>query len=46
MEDVKENIHREIANILDEQVQNMNQNVFLRCLESMLVEGQHFQHFL
>jgi uncharacterized membrane protein len=43
-EELKENIHREIANIPAEQFQRVNQNVFHWCKEYLHVEGQHFQH--
>jgi hypothetical protein len=46
MEELKENIHREIVNIPTEQVQRVNQNLFCWCKECLRVEGQHFQHLL
>jgi hypothetical protein len=48
MEKLKENIRREIANILAEQLQKVNQNLFHRCEECLHVglNGQHFQHLL
>jgi hypothetical protein len=46
MEELKENIPREIANIPVEQLQRVNQNLFHRCKECLHVEGQHFQHLL
>jgi hypothetical protein len=45
-EELKENIHREIANIPTEELQNVNQNVFRWCEECLRVEGQKFQHLL
>jgi hypothetical protein len=42
MEDLKENICREIANIAAASRENLN--IFRRCEESIRVEGQHFQH--
>jgi hypothetical protein len=44
MEELKENIRKEIANIVAEQLQRINQNIFHRCEECLHVEGQHFQH--
>jgi hypothetical protein len=46
MEEVKENIFREIANICAEHLQRVNQNPFCQCEECLLVEGQHFRHYL
>jgi hypothetical protein len=46
VEELKENIHREIANISAEQLQRVNQNLFCRCEECLHVEGQHFHHLL
>jgi hypothetical protein len=46
MEEPKENIHWEIANIPTEQLQRVNQNLFCQCEECLHVEGQHFQHLL
>jgi hypothetical protein len=46
MEELKENIHREIANIPAEQLQSVYQNLFRQCKEYLRVEGQHFQHLL
>jgi hypothetical protein len=43
-EELKENIHREIANTPAEQLQKVNQNLSCRCEECLHVEGQHFQH--
>jgi hypothetical protein len=45
-EELKENIHGEIANIPAEQLQRVNQNLFGRCEERLRAEGQHFQHLL
>jgi hypothetical protein len=45
-EELNENIRKETANIPAEQLRRVNQNVFRRCEECLLVEGQHFQHFL
>jgi hypothetical protein len=39
MEELKENIRREISNIPAEQLQGVNQNVFCRCEEFLRVEG-------
>jgi hypothetical protein len=44
MEELKENIHREIANIPAEQLQRVNQNLLRRCQEYLHVEGEPFQH--
>jgi hypothetical protein len=41
--ELKENIRREIANILAEYLQRANQNVFRRCEECLRVEGEHFR---
>jgi hypothetical protein len=43
---LKENICREIANILAEQLQRVNHNFFHLREECLCVEGQHFQHRL
>jgi hypothetical protein len=43
-EELKENIHKEIANIPAEHLEKVNQNAFRRCEECLRVEGQHFQH--
>jgi hypothetical protein len=45
-EELKENIHREIANIPAEQLQRVNQNFFCQCEEFLRIEGQHFQQLL
>jgi hypothetical protein len=45
-EELKENIHREIADIPAEQLQRVNQNLIRRCEECLRVERQHFQHLL
>jgi hypothetical protein len=45
-EELKENIHRKIANIPAEQIQRINQNLFHRCEKCLHVEGKHFQHSL
>jgi hypothetical protein len=37
MEELKENIHRKIANILAEQPQRVNQNPFCQCKECVRV---------
>jgi hypothetical protein len=42
MEELKENTGRKIANILAEQLQSLNQNLFCRCKEHLCVEGQNF----
>jgi hypothetical protein len=44
MEELNENVHREIANILAEQLQRLNQNLPCWCKECLHVEVQHFQH--
>jgi hypothetical protein len=44
-EELKEDIHGEIANIPAEQLQRVNQN-FRRCEERPREEGQYFQHRL
>jgi hypothetical protein len=36
-EELKENIHREIANLSAEQLQRVNQNLFRRCEECLHV---------
>jgi hypothetical protein len=46
MKELKENIHREIANIPAEQLERVNQNLFCRCEECLHLEGHHFQHLL
>jgi hypothetical protein len=46
MEELKENIRREIANILAKQLRRVNQNLLRRCEECLHVEEQHFQHLL
>jgi hypothetical protein len=46
LQELKENIHRETADIPAEQLQGVNQNPFHMCRECLHVEGQHFQHFL
>jgi hypothetical protein len=46
MEELKENICREIENIPAEQLQRVKQNLFWRCEECLHVEAQHFQHIL
>jgi hypothetical protein len=42
MEELNENICREIANIPAEQVQRINQNLFHRCKECLHIEGSIF----
>jgi hypothetical protein len=44
MKGLKENIRKEISNIPAENLQKVNQNLFRRCEECVLVEGQHFLH--
>jgi hypothetical protein len=44
MEELKENICREMANIPAKQLQRVNQNLAYWCEECLHVEGQHFQH--
>jgi hypothetical protein len=46
IEELKENIRREIANIPAEQLQMVQQNLFDLCGECLRVEGQHFQLLL
>jgi hypothetical protein len=46
MEELKEDIHREIANIPAEHLRRVNQNLFRWCEEYLHVEIQHFQHLL
>jgi hypothetical protein len=41
-EELKEDIRREIANIIAEKLQRVNQNLFRRCEEWLHVKGQHF----
>jgi hypothetical protein len=43
-EEPKENIRREIANILAEQLQRANEILLRQCGECLHVEGQHFQY--
>jgi hypothetical protein len=45
-EELKENIHKENANISAEKLESVNQNFCLPCEECLRVEGQHFQHHL
>jgi hypothetical protein len=45
-DELNANIRREIANILGEQLQTINQNLFRWCDEHLHVEGQNFQHLL
>jgi hypothetical protein len=45
-EELKENIHMEIANVPVEQLQSVNQNLFRQFKKYLRVEGQHFQHLL
>jgi hypothetical protein len=46
-EELKENVRREIANILAELLQGVNQkNLFRRGEECLRVEEQHFQYLL
>jgi hypothetical protein len=40
--ELKENIHREIANILAEQLQKVNQNLSHQCKKCLHVEGKKF----
>jgi hypothetical protein len=40
------NIRKKIANIIAEHLEMVNQKFFRRYEECLLVEGQHFQHFL
>jgi hypothetical protein len=44
--DLKENIHKEIANIPAEHLEKVNQNIFNWCEECLHVEEQSFQHLL
>jgi hypothetical protein len=44
MEELKENIGRETANISAEQFQRINQNRFRLREECLRTEGLHFQH--
>jgi hypothetical protein len=46
MEELKKNIHKEIANIHAEQLQMVNHNLYRRCKECLHVERQHFQQLL
>jgi hypothetical protein len=46
MEELKENIYREIANIPAEQLRRVNKNLFCQCEECLCVEEQHIQHLL
>jgi hypothetical protein len=46
MEELKENIHKEIVNNPAEQLQRVNQNLFCLYKKCLHVEGRHFQHFL
>jgi hypothetical protein len=46
MEELKENIYREIATIPAEQLHRVNQNLFCWHEECLCVERQHFQHLL
>jgi hypothetical protein len=46
MEELKENIRRDISNIAAGNLQKANQNLFHWCEESLRVEEQYFQHFL
>jgi hypothetical protein len=41
--EIKENVHREIANIPAEQLRRVNQDLFRRCEECVCVKGHHFQ---
>jgi hypothetical protein len=43
-EELKGNIHREIASIPAEHLQTVNQNLTRWCEEYLHVEGQHFQN--
>jgi hypothetical protein len=43
---LKENIHREISNIPEENLQKVTQNLFCQCEECLLVGGQHLKHLL
>jgi hypothetical protein len=45
-EKLKENNHKEIANIPAEQLQRINHNVFHWCEECLHVEGQRIQHLV
>jgi hypothetical protein len=46
MEELKENIRKEIANIPVEQLERVNQNLFCLYKECLYVEGQHFEFIL
>lgn len=46
MKDLKENTHRKIANIPAEQLQMVDQNLFLQCKECLHVRRQRFQRLL
>jgi hypothetical protein len=46
MEELKENICMEIANIYAEHLQRVNQNPISQYEQCLCVEGQHFQHHL
>jgi hypothetical protein len=45
-EELKEIIHKEIANIPAEQLERVNRNLFHRCEECLRAEGERFQHLL
>jgi hypothetical protein len=45
-EELKDNIRRETTTIHAEQIQRVNQNLFLRCEQCLRVERQYFQHLL
>jgi hypothetical protein len=45
-EELKANIHMEIANIPAEQLQKVNQNLFRQCKECLCEERQQIQHLL
>jgi hypothetical protein len=45
-EELKENIRMEIANIPVEHLQSVNQNLFRRCENCLLVEREHFQYLI
>jgi hypothetical protein len=46
MEELKGNVRGEMANIVTEELQRANQNLFCWCEECLHIEGQHFQHLL
>jgi hypothetical protein len=46
MEGLKENIHRQIANIPAEQLKRVNQTLFHQHKKCLHVQGQHFKKLL